>query len=49
MEEIDQLEDVITNMLMSDNKEQLNKYTVIAIKLILNINEIKGGEVISNG
>lgn len=49
MIEIEELEDVITNMLMADNKEQLNKYTVIAIKLILKINEIKGGEVISNG
>jgi hypothetical protein len=43
VEEIDQLEDVVVNMLMADNKEQLNKYTVIAITLILKINEIKGG------
>jgi len=45
MVELDELEDVITNMLMADNENQLNKFTIIAITLILKIKENlrKGG------
>lgn len=45
MIELDELEDVITNMLMADNENQLNKFTIIAITLILKIKENlrKGG------
>ena len=45
MVELDELEDVITNILMADNENQLNKFTIIAITLILKIKENlrKGG------
>ena len=39
MIELDELEDVIVNMLMADNEKQLNKFTIIAINLILKIKE----------
>lgn len=48
MVELDELEDVITNMLMADNNEQLNTFTIIAITLILKIKDkLKKGA--SNG
>jgi len=45
MVELDELEDVITKMLMADNENQINKFTIIAITLILKIKENlrKGG------
>lgn len=39
MLELEELEDVITNMFMTDEETQLNKYTIIAIILILKIKE----------
>lgn len=39
MLELEELEDVITNMFMADEETQLNKYTIIAIILILKIKE----------
>ena len=48
MIELDELEDVITNMFMADNNVQLNIFTIIAITLILKIKDkLKKGA--SNG
>lgn len=46
MEELDQLEDVITNMFMADSIERLNEFTIIGIYLIIRIKEklLKGGK-----
>lgn len=37
MVELEELEDVITNMFMAESKTQLLNYTIIAITLILKI------------
>jgi len=39
MVELDELEDVIANMFMADNENQLNRFTILAITLILKIKE----------
>lgn len=39
MVELEELEDVITNMFMANEETQLNKFAIIAIMLILKIKE----------